>query len=316
MRLAETDTGMSQGTEYLFPLSIQEAIQILERYAGKARIIAGGTDVLPEIHKGRLQGSARPHCLVDITRIPGLDQIRITPVLVEVGAAVTFANIRDSAFLNQQVHALADAARCVGAEAIQNAATWAGNLMQAMPAADGAIIALALDTEARIVDGEKAAWRPVGSLFHGPGLSEVDPTRQLVTHVRFPRASGMWGTAWGRIGRRPSLVLPVLNCAVKLCLDSEGEQIRTARIALGPVAPCPHRARRAEAYLEGRPPVKSSFVQAARLVQQEANPRDSITRASRAYRLDVIRPMIETALETAAQRALGGTPDHGQQTLR
>ena len=312
MRQAELDTSGLQTIEYLFPASVQEAIQILERYAGTARIIAGGTDVLPEIREGRLQGTARPHCLVDITRIPDLDQICITPDVVEVGAAVTFANIRDSAFANQQVHALADAARCVGAEAIQNAATWVGNLVQAMPAADGAIVALALDAEARIVDVQNAAWRAVASLFRGPGHSDVDPTCQFVTHLRFPRYSGPWGTAWGRIGRRPSLVLPVLNCAVKLCLDSRGEQIKTARIALGPVAPCPYRARGAEAYLKGQPPVKSSFVQAAQLVQQEANPRDSITRASRAYRLDVIPPMIEAALEAAAQRALE-THRHGKQ---
>lgn len=304
MRQAEMDTAGPQAIEYVFPASIEETIQILEGHAGAARIIAGGTDVLPEIREGNLQGRLCPCCLVDITRIPGLDQIRITQELVEVGAAVTFGNIRDSAFVNQQIHALADAARCVGAEAIQNAATWVGNLVQAMPAADGAIIALALDAEARIVDRERAVWRPVASLFRGPGVSDVDPARQFVTHVRFPRPNPRWGTAWGRIGRRPSLVLPVLNCAVRLCLDTKGQHVETARIALGPVAPCPYRARGAEVYLEGQPPVAASFAQAARLVRQEANPRDSITRASRAYRLDVIPPMIGAALETAARRAL------------
>jgi len=300
MRQAELDTGGPQAVEYVFPASIEETIQVLECYAGTGRIIAGGSDVLPEIREGKLH----PSCLVDITRIRGLDQIQITSDFVKVGAAVTFGSIRDSALVNQQIHALADAARCVGAEAIQNAATWVGNLVQAMPAADGAIVALALDAEVQIVDREGAVWRPVASLFRGPGISEVDPTRQLVSHLRFPRPSGRWGTAWGRIGRRPSLVLPVLNCAVRLSLDTMGRQIETARIALGPVAPCPHRARRAEAYLEGRPPVKASFAQAAHLAQQESNPRDSITRASRAYRLDVIPALLEMALETASQRAL------------
>ncbi len=304
MRQAEMDTAGPQAVDYVFPASIEETTQILEYHAGAARIIAGGTDVLPEIREGKLQGRRRPRCLVDITRIPDLDQIRITQEFVEVGAAVTFGNIRDSSFVNQRIHALADAARSVGAEAIQNAATWVGNLVQAMPAADGAIIALALDAEARIVDRDRAVWRPVTSLFRGPGVSVVDPTRQFVTHVRFPRPNSRWGTAWGRIGRRPSLVLPVLNCAVGLCLDTKGQQVETARIALGPVAPCPYRARGAEAYLEGQPPVAASFARTAHLVQQEANPRDSITRASRTYRLAVIPPMIEAALETASRRAL------------
>jgi carbon-monoxide dehydrogenase medium subunit len=318
-----------QSTEYFFASSVAEVMGLLDSHAGEARIIAGGTDLLPDIRKGNLQGRLRPRCLVDITRIPDLDLIRLTQDFVEVGAAVTFAALRESAFINQQVHALADAAGCVGAEAIQNAATWVGNLVQAMPAADGAIVALALDAEARVLDAgrwirsgtahpngstrpegeasghpERTAWVPVESLFRGPGVSCVDATRQFITHLRFPRPGDHWGTAWGRIGRRPSLVLPILNCAVRLCLDVEGKQIETVRIALGPVAPCPYRARQAEAYLEGRPPDSASFAETARLAQQEANPRDSITRASRAYRLDIILPMIESALETAAQRAL------------
>lgn len=294
-----------QRVEYLFPSSVEEAVRLLVEHAGEARIIAGGTDVLPDIRKGRIH----PSYLVDITRIPGLDEIRANGSFVEVGAAVTFASIRESLLINQEVHALAEAAGCVGAEAIQNAATWVGNLVQAMPAADGAITAIVLDAEARIVEGTQpgtpiASWRPVTSLFRGPGVSDVDPTRQIVTHIRFPRPSRRWGSAWGRIGRRPSLVLPILNCAVRLSLDARGQVIQEARIALGPVAPYPCRALRAESYLAGRPPVADTFARAAQLVQDESNPRDSITRATRSYRLAVIPPLIEAALETAAQRAV------------
>lgn len=287
--------------EYLFPVSIEEAVQMLETSSGEARIIAGGTDVLPDLRKGKIN----PGNLVDITRIPGLDQIKVSEDSVEIGAAVTFADIKDSSFLNQHVHALADAARSVGALAIQNAATWVGNLVQAMPAADGAIIAIALEAQARIVDSERSEWQPVESLFRGPGISTVDPTRQFITHVRFARHRSPWGTAWSRIGRRPSLVLPILNCAVKLCLDAACEHIKLAAVAIGPVAPCPFRAREAETFLHGKPLSEEVFTQAARLAQREANPRDSVMRASRAYRLSVIPPMVEGALKTAAQRATG-----------
>ncbi len=292
--------GEFRTTEYVFPRSVEEAVRLLASRAGAARIIAGGTDLLPDIRKGKTQ----PCCLVDISRIPGLDQIRVEEAFVEVGAAVTFATLHRSSFINERVHALAEAARCVGAQAIQNAATWVGNLVQAMPAADGAVVALALEAEAHILDSEGAEWRPVESLFLGPGLSAIAPTRQLVTHIRFPRPANHWGTGWSRLGRRPSLVLPILNCAVSLCLDKEGQQIERARVVLGPVAPRPHRARTAEAFLEGQPPNTPVLAQAAQLVQQEANPRDSITRASRAYRLEVIPPLVEAALQRAAQRAL------------
>ncbi len=251
------------------------------------------------------KGEVAPRCLVDITRIPDLDRIAVTDDFVEVGAAVTFAALIDSPFLNQHVPALADAARSVGAIPIQNAATWVGNIVQAMPAADGAIVALALEAQARVVDRSAAEWRPVESLFRGPGVSAVDPTRQIVTHVRFPRHRLPWSTAWRRVGRRPSLVLPILNCAVKLCLDAGGGggRIERATVALGPVAPRPFRAREAEGFLRGQPPTPEVFAQAARIVQGESDPRSSATRASRAYRLAAIPPLVGDALATAAARA-------------
>ena len=133
----------------------------------------------------------------------------------------------------------------------------------------------------------------------------MDPTRQLITHIRFPLPAGRWCTAWSRLGRRPSLVLPILNCAVRLDLDETGQHIEQARIALGPVAPRPYRARRAEDYLLGKAPDGQVLARAAELVREEAEPRDSVTRASRAYRLEVIPPLVEAALARAVERMRG-----------
>jgi carbon-monoxide dehydrogenase medium subunit len=248
---------------------------------------------------------------VDITRIPGLDQIEVADETVKIGAAVTFEKLKDSLFLQRHVHALPDAARSVGVIGIQTAATWVGNIVQAMPAADGAIIALALDAEARVVDRDGERWCVIETLFEGPGSSAVDPSRQLITHVRFPHAQTGWGTAWKRVGRRPSLVLPILNCAVKLCLDADSFEKRATgdsfitdvTIALGPVAPRPFRAREAEGFLRGKPATTDVFAQAGSIVQRESNPRSSIMRASREYRLAVIPVLIRAALMDAAQRA-------------
>jgi carbon-monoxide dehydrogenase medium subunit len=222
---------------------------------------------------------------------------------------VTFAAIKESQFLNRHVHALVDAARSVGAVAIQNSATWVGNIVQAMPAGDGTVVAVVLEAEAHVVDGFGAEWRPVESLFAGPGVCAVDPSHQFITHVRFPLPRGLCGTAWERIGRRPSLVLPILNCAVKLCLDRDGGCIVRACIGLGPVAAHPFRACQAEAFLEGQPPTAEVFEQAGRLAQGESNPRSSVKRASREYRLAVVPVLVSEALATAKERA--GQGDEG-----
>jgi CO/xanthine dehydrogenase FAD-binding subunit len=92
---------------------------------------------------------------------------------------------------------------------------------------------------------------------------------------------------------------------VRLALDGEGQRIVQARIALGPVAPRPCRARRAEGYLTGKAANGQALAEAAGLVREEAAPRDSITRASRAYRLEVIPPLVEAALARAVERARG-----------
>ncbi len=354
-------------TEYLIPDTIDEALRLLGAHAGQAMIIAGGTDVLPDLRKGK----HAPACLVDVTRIPELMRIEVDfrhslsgleasagfsdsrerpakasipedyldindsqPELealagfsglregpaeasipenhlniyrkggyVTVGAAVTFAMLREHPYLQAHVHALVEAAASVGAAPIQAAATWGGNLVQAMPAADGAIIAIALDAELHVVDAAGERWLPVLSSFLGPGRSAIDPTRQLITAIRFAIPATPWGTAWRRAGRRPSLILPTLNCAVQLVLDERGERITEAAIALGPVAACPHRAAEAESYLIGRAPGPEAFAEAARLAACDANPRSSIHRASREYRLAILPVLVAEALGEAAERA-------------
>jgi carbon-monoxide dehydrogenase medium subunit len=286
-------------TEYLIPNTVEEAIYLLNTHAGQALIIAGGTDVLPDIRKGK----SAPGCLVDVTRIPELTAIRVDDGYVTVGAAVTFAMLREHPYLQQHVHALVEAAASVGAAPIQSAATWGGNLVQAMPAADGAIIAIALDTELRVLDRAGAGWIPVLDSFAGPGRSYIDPTRQFITTIRFPIPMTPWGTAWRRAGRRPSLILPTLNSAVKLVLDDDGSRITAAAIGIGPVASCPHRASEAEAYLIGRAPEPEIFAEAARLAEHGADPRSSIYRASREYRLAILPVLVEEALGVAVERA-------------
>ncbi len=284
--------------EYLFPTTIEEATGLLASWNGEARVIAGGTDLMLDLEKGKIQ----PRCFVGTDRIQGLDQIAVEDDFVVIGARITFANIKDHPYINQHVHALADAARSVGSLSIQNTATLAGNIVNAMPAADGTVSAIALEAEAHIVDVEHKEWKLVETLFLGPGKSSIDPTRQLVTHIRFPRCERGRGTAWYRIGRRPSLTLPILNCAVNIFLNPKG-QVEKARIALGPVAPHPFRASGAECFLEGRFPTEENIKQAAEIAQKETDPRGNVLRSSREYRLAAIPVIVENALTTAVQRA-------------
>ncbi len=283
--------------EFFSPTSVEAALAILAEYPQQARILAGGTDLLPELRKGKKELQA----LVNISDIAGLDQIQVQDGFAVVGAAVTFADLEKHPLFRQRVHALAEAARSVGAPGIRNAATWVGNLVQAMPAADGAIVALALQAEAHVVSKEQADWLPVETLFVAPGRSLINSSCQIITQLRFPLPDGNWGTGWERIGRRTALTLPILNCAVKLTMKAE--LIQQAVIALGPVALRPLRAKEAEAFLAGKPASAAILAEAGRLAQRESEPRSNVLRASREYRLAVIPVLVQRALVSAAVRA-------------
>jgi CO/xanthine dehydrogenase FAD-binding subunit len=284
---------------YEMPTSVDEALDILAGYDGRAQLIAGGTDLVIEFQ----EGTHSAECLVDVTRIPGLDRIEEQDDHIIMGANVTFRQIKDSPLLRSQARVLAEAAATVGALQIQTVATLAGNIVSALPAADGCVALLALDAEAEIVDAAGSTWRPVESLFLGPGKSAVDPHRQMITRVRIPAAGPRHGSAWERIGRRRALVLPILNCGVSVALDETGQRLEWARIGLGPVSPVPFRARETETFLAGRPATEDTFVDAGEIVAGEANPRTSRLRASREYRLQVLKVLLRQGLTRSVAQA-------------
>ena len=284
---------------YERPDSVEEALTLLTEYDGRAQIIAGGTDLIIELQEGKHS----VECLVDVTRIPGLDRIERQDDWIVLGANVTFRQLKESPLIQDQARVLAEAAGTVGAFQIQTMATLAGNVVSALPAADGCVALTTLDAEALIADASGETWRPLGELFLGPGKSAVDPHRQFVTAFRFPVAGARQGSAWERIGRRRALVLPILNCGVYLALDNEGQTIEWARIGLGPVAPVPFRARKTEAFLQGRPANEETFALAGEVVTTEAQPRTSLLRASREYRLKVLPVLLRQALTRATEQA-------------
>lgn len=284
---------------YETPETIAQALSILQQYDGQAQIIAGGTDLIIELQEGRHS----IECLVDVTRIPDMDHIRKDQDQIILGANVTFRQLKDSVLIQDQARVLAEAAATVGALQIQTVATLAGNLVSALPAADGCVALMALDAEVQVASATGQEWCPVESLFLAPGKCAVDPRREMVTAIRFDISGTNRGSAWERIGRRRALVLPILNCGCNLALDNDKETIAWAHVALGPVAPVPFRAKKAEAFLTGKPAIPEVFAEAGQLAASEAQPRTSVLRASKEYRLEVLPVLVRQGLERATDQA-------------
>jgi len=192
----------------------------------------------------------------------------------------------------------------VGSLQIRNVATLGGNVVNAMPAADGTIGLLALEAEAEIADGMGRRWVLLPDLFAGPGVSRVDSTKEMLTAFRFKALGEGQGSALERIARRRALALPILICAVVVTLSEEGNAFESARIALGPVAPVPFRASQAEESLRGASVSLEAMARAGEIAMQESHPRSSLLRASKEYREEIIKVLVRRGLERAVQGAI------------
>ena len=301
---------MALWNHFHLPTTVDEALTLLARYAGRARLVAGGTDLILELQQGR-----RPpvEALVDVTRIGEMARIEETGGYIFVGAAVSHAAIVDSPLLAQKATCLVESCGVIGGPQVRNVATLGGNVAHALPAGDGALSLVALDAEAEVASQYRIPntefrierqWRPVLSLYKGPGESGVDQTREIIVRFRFKSAGPGEATAYKRIMRPQGVALPILALAVWMQVsDSVVDEVR---IALGPAGPTPIRATTAETYLTGIPLVKDVLPQMADLILSEARLRTSRHRATAEYRRELVEVLVRRALPLAYQRAQTG----------
>ena len=289
--------------EYLYPETVREAVDLLAKWSGQARIVAGGTDLVLQLKRGERQAA----CLIDASRVEKMRGIEESDGTITLGAAVTHAEAAASPLLHASAPVLAQAALEVGSPEIRNVATIGGNVVNAQPAADTALALLALEAEAEILGAGGARWAPLLDLYQGAGVSAVDSTAEVVRRFRFRVPAGQVGSAYRRLGKCKSIALPVL-CAATVVRQEEGKVV-SAAISLGPVAPVPFRPRAAEKWLAGRPATAETATQAAALAQEEAQPRDSLLRCAREYREAMVGVLVQSTLEqaiAAADPAAGG----------
>ena len=281
------------GVAYERPNSLSEALTLLDRAAGRGRVIAGGTDLILQLR----QRVYRPGLLVDITGIEELKQVEENDGWIQIGAAVTHAEVAKNSLIQKGARALAEGCAKVGSPQIRNMATLVGNVISAQPAADGAIPLTALEAEIKVVSKAGERWVSMEEMYRAVGVSSVDASNELAMMVRFQKIRGRGQSRFFRVCRRKALSLPILNGAVVVLLNSSSNRIQEARIALGPVAEKPFRARRAEAYLQSKETSSENILVAARIAAGEANARTSLLRGSEVYRREMIRVYLERTLQ-------------------
>ena len=290
--------------EYYTPATLDEAVALLARAmsaravsAGEARIIAGGTDLVIELDRGARQVDT----LIDISRIPGLDQISLDGAgWIHLGPLVTHNDVTASALCVQRAFPLARACREVGAPQIRNRATLAGNLITASPANDTITPLMALG--ARVTLRSARGQRVVALADFYTGVRRTVMARdELLTDIAFPALDDASHGTFIKLGLRRAQAISIVNCAVVLTTQSRREAsnhtslISSAHITLGAVAPTIIHAGEAEQTLIGQPLSQEIIAQTATLAQTAAKPIDDI-RASAAYRRDMVGVLVARAL--------------------
>lgn len=280
----------------LTPRTACEALELLRENRGELLPVAGGTNVLVDLRRGKVA----PQVLVDLSRLEEWREIRFTGDMLEIGGLVTHADLAASPLLTGPFAALRMAARVVGGPQIRNRGTLAGNLQSASPAADAVSPLLALNAVLTLVSAEGSREVKAAEFFLGPGKTLLKPT-ELISKVTI-RANPGGKSIFYKCGKRNALAISVVNLAAYLELNPEG-RCTGAGIALGAVAPTPVRAKRVESYLLQQKIDDTVIAQAQELVDSDICPISDI-RAEASYRRQLAKVLAGRALYALA--GLGG----------
>lgn len=280
--------------EYLAPGTLEDAISMLAKYKERAKILAGGTDLLVSMKRGEIN----PECLIYLGGIPGTDYIRYDRKEgLRIGALTTIRAIEKSPIIQQRYPILSEAAYTFGTIQVKNMATIGGNLCNASPAADMALPLLVLSAQVKAVgtDGERII--PIDGFFKGPGQS-VLKSSEILLEIQVPPSPAKTGTAFLKIGRTAEDLAKV---GVAVSLAVEDDVCHDVKISLGAVAPTPLRAKKAEEMLKGKKLDAELVERAAEVAADEIMPITDL-RSTSDYRREVSKVLVRRALGKAMER--------------
>ena len=278
--------------EYACPATLSEAVALLASHDGDAKAIAGGQSLVPML----AFRVASPSLLVDLRKLPGLDQIRITEAGVGLGALVRWRDILDDARLRHAHPLLAAAIKHVAHYQIRNRGTVGGSVAHADPAAEMPGVVVTCEAAIAVTGKSGARVIPADSFFQGALTTALAPD-EIITEIRFPA----W-PAGRRFGfeefalRRGDFAL----AAAAVFYDQDaGGRAANAHVGVIGVGDRPVRLATVEAALNGARVDAAVIARAAAAASAAVDPQDDI-HASAAYRRSLVGTMVERALMSAS----------------
>ena len=280
--------------DYKIPNTIEEAIEILWQDEGKAKIIAGGTDLVVRLRSG----DHAPNVIVDITKIEELRKIEEKNGTISIGAAVTHSEISCSPLIKEYAKVLSDAASEIGSPQIRNLGTIGGNIINASPAGDTIPPLMVLRGVGRVISKKGEREAPLSQLFKGPYETSLKP-HELLVQITFKKLSHDTRSSFLRLARRDAMAIARMSVAIVLRLEKN--RIEEIRIAVGSVTPTPQRFSEVETFLKGKAP-DGEILQKASLMLSETMIHQSGIRPSTSYKRPVVEALFVRAMREALER--------------
>ena len=281
---------------YVSAKDVGHAVALLGEHGAKAKILAGGTDLLVELK----HVVHNPEIIVDVSRLRELKDIAIVVDGLHIGALATHSDIMNSPIIRRMFPALVEAAHSIGAVQTRNLGTLGGNLVTCIPSMDSGPALIALDASVTVASSSGQQRMPLADLFVGPRKTSLKPGDLLIDIV-IPKENLDKPAAFEKFGLRKGQALALVNAAASFWVGDKSVFV-APRIALGAVAPTVIRARKAEAFLDGCKISAEAMAEAGRIAAIEAKPISDF-RASADYRRDLVAVLVKRALANAQTRA-------------
>jgi carbon-monoxide dehydrogenase medium subunit len=281
------------------PTTIEEACGLMAQFGTKARLLAGGTDLLVNMK----QKVVSPEHVVSLSRLDTLKKIRKANGCYTIGACLTVAELVESEPIQKDLIALVQGAKNLGTPLIRNLATIGGNLGSARPAADLPPPLMAYNARVMLKSTAGERTIPLDRFFVGPGLTEIRPDEILCNiEVNIPPHGA--GAGYLNLGVRKAQDCNLVNVASFLALEEDRETIKSARIVMGCVGPSPLRTPSAEKLLIGKKAAQALFAEAGQAACTDSQPIDDF-RGSAVYKRAMIGVLTRKTLSMALSDARG-----------
>lgn len=279
--------------EYVQPKTIDEALSLLAKYKGKAKLIAGGTDLLPKMKRREIKA---PTYVIDLKGLPDLDYIKYDEKGgLAIGALTTIHAVEASPIIQQKFSVLAQAASSMASTQVRNRGTVAGNICNAVPSADSAPALLTLEARLKLMSQKAERVVNIEDFFTGPNETVLTDT-ELLGEIQISNLPPKSRGVYAKLTPRRSMDLAIVGVAA-VVIPEDGV-CKDIRIGLGAVAPTPIRAKRAEDTIRGQQVTKELIERSAKTAAEESCCIDD-HRASAHYRMEMVKALVARAINQA-----------------